>query len=604
MNPATKAGALAPEHVAAVLRVAAGYTRQSKAKADKSEASPQTQGEMAERKARERGCAFKGHYRDIGVSGYDPNAKRKAFERLLDDCRDGHVHEIIVFNVTRFSRREPKDAIPIVLELFSLGVTITSVSEGSFSPDSTMELIMLIMRLDAAHQDSKNKSQTISGVKKTAKDLGGWTGGTVPYGLESYPLVVTYENEGAPRSITIRRLRPASIKEDGTDQAGEVLKMVDRIFEYKDTPWTGKQNAHPASVGAIVAWLNSRQVATQNGGLWRERTVKRLLTDPRLAGMAAEPVYARDREGNQTRNVSGYRILRDEDEEPIVSGDELIPRGKFFELQDWLAGRVRGSKGGTPSRYVLTALGRFFCECGRPMTGSADVYKCSRPAGVIEPDKHEGGCTIQQRDVDTYVAARIMAVIGNADEDDPETMDTVVEAMSRLARLTENPEARSARAALLGERAQVVRSVEQLYSDLKIGIYDGEIGRRQFLADKQALEARLKGLDDKIREVGTPELPPLPVEQWSASEDGDPVGPTSWWAKADVEDKRMLVELFVDRIEVAKAGARGGFSPACKVEDRVNVVMASARVNDDGVEADRTGIAARRRELPDLPGPQ
>ncbi|GHJ30408.1 hypothetical protein TPA0910_48410 [Streptomyces hygroscopicus subsp. sporocinereus] len=131
VNPTTQVGA--PEHVATVLRVAAGYTRQSKPKADKSEVSPQTQDEATERKARERGCSFKGHYRDIGVSGYDPNAKRKAFERLLEDCRAGLVHEIIVFNVTRFSRREPRDAIPVVLELFDLGVTITSVSEGSLS---------------------------------------------------------------------------------------------------------------------------------------------------------------------------------------------------------------------------------------------------------------------------------------------------------------------------------------------------------------------------------------------------------------------------------------------------------------------------------------
>ncbi|MDW8810701.1 recombinase family protein [Streptomyces scabiei] len=587
MNPTARAGARVPGHVATALRVAAGYTRQSKAKADKSEVSPQTQDEVTERKARERGCSFKGHYRDMGVSGYDPGAKRKAFDRLLDDCRDGQVHEIIVFDVTRFSRREPKDAIPIVLELFSLGVTITSASEGTFSPDNAMELIMLIMRLDAAHQDSRNKSQAISGVKKAAKDLGGWTGGAVPYGLESYPVAVTDEIDGKPRTVTIRRLRPASVKEDGIDQAGEVLKMVDRILEYKGKPWTGKRNSHPASVGAIVAWLNSRQVVTQNGGMWRERTVKRLLTDPRLAGMAAEPVYARDRNGNRTRNVSGYRILRDENEEPIVVGEGLISRGKFFEVQDWLAGRRRGGTPGSPRKYVLTAMGRFFCECGRPMTGSADVYKCSRPAGVVEPGTHEGGCTIQQRDVDTYVAARIMAVIGNADEDDPETTEIVVEARSRLARLTENPEARIDRAALLGERARVVRFVEQLYGDLRIGVYDGEIGRRRFLADKQSLEARLTGLDDRIREVGTPDLSPLPVEQWRASEDGDPLGPTSWWAKADVDDKRTLVELFVDRIEVAKAGGRGGFSPACKVEDRVRVVMASAHGGDEEASRDR-----------------
>ncbi|MDR3084007.1 MAG: recombinase family protein, partial [Streptomyces sp.] len=433
-----------------MLRVAAGYTRQSKAKADKSEASPQTQDEATERKALERGCSFKGHYRDIGVSGYDPNVGRKAFERLLNDCRSGLVHEIVVFDVARFSRREPKDAIPVVLELFSLGVTITSVSEGSFSPGNTMELIMLIMRLDAAHQDSKNKSESIIGAKAKAKQSGGWTGGAVPYGLESYPESVTQEIDGKPVMVTVRRLRPASVREDGTDQAGEVRKMVDRIFEFKDRPWVGKKNAHPASVNAIVTWLNATAVRTQNGGLWRERAVKRLLTDPRLAGIAADPVYSRDRDGNRTRNVVGYRILRDENEEPVSVGEELIPRAKFFELQDWLAGRGRGSRGGTPSKYLLTAMDKIFCECGRPMTGSRDVYKCSRPSGVVEEGTHAGGSTIQQLDVDNYVASKIMAVITGADEDDPETSDTLREAAARLAQLTESPEIRSGRAALLG----------------------------------------------------------------------------------------------------------------------------------------------------------
>ncbi|MGO4417308.1 recombinase family protein [Streptomyces sp. MCAF7] len=558
--------------------MAAGYTRQSKAKADKSEASPQTQDEATEKKARERGCSFKGHYRDIGVSGYDPNAKRTAFEQLLNDCRAGLVHEIIVFNMTRFSRREPKDTIPVVLELFSLGVTITSVSEGSFSPDNTMELIMLILRLDLAHQDSKNRSQVIAGAKQMAKEFGSWTGGALPYGLESYAESVTREIDGKPVTVTIRRLRPASVREDGTDQGGEVLKMVDRIFEHKDKPWEGKKNAHPASVNAIVAWLNGRNVRTQKGGLWRERSVKRLLTDPRLAGMAAEPVYALDKDGNKTRNVSGYRILRDKHGEPVIIGEALIPLPRFFELQEWLTGRGRGS-GALPGKYVLTAMDKLYCECGRPMTGSRDVYKCSRPSGVVEEGKHEGGSTIQQADVDYYVASKIMAVISAADENDPETMGILAEAVSRLAQLQERPEIRSERATLLGERAEIVRSIEQLYKDLRIGIYDGEIGRRQFLVEKESLEARLKGLDVKIAEVGNPELPLLPIGEWADSEDGDLLGPTSWWARADVDDRRMLVQLFVDRITVAKAEERGGIDRACRVEDRVTVLMSSSRTN-------------------------
>ncbi|MGW3630200.1 recombinase family protein [Streptomyces sp. NPDC005122] len=578
MRPSTEAGD--PERVATVLRVAAGYTRQSKAKADKSEASPQTQDMATEKKARERGCSFEAHYRDIGVSGYDPNAERTAFERLLNECRAGRVHEIIVFDVTRLSHREPKDAIPVVLELLSLGVVITSVSEGSFSPDDTMELIMLIMRLDAAHQDSRDKSDAIAGAKQKAKEFGGWTGGAVPYGLESYPESVTKVIDGKPVAVTVRKLRPAAVREDGTDQAGEVLRMVDRILEFKDKPWGGKKNAHPASVGAVVSWLNTCGVPTQNGGLWRERAVKRLLTDPRLAGIAAESVYALDKQGNRTRNVSGYRILRDENEAPIVIGDALIPRARFFELQEWLTGRGRRSGPAAPGRYVLTAMGVLHCECGRPMTGSRDVYKCSRPSGVVEPGRHEGGSTIRRRDMDTYVADRIMSVIRNAGEDDPNTTDLIAEAMARLTRLTESPGTRGERAALLAERASVVRSIEQLYSDLKIGIYDGPIGRSRFLADKRSGEARLEALDDQIAEVGRPELTTLPIEQWGESEDGDPVGPTSWWGRADVDDKRMLVRLFVDRIDVAKAEPRSGRRPMCRVQDRVTVTMASSDRSD------------------------
>ncbi|CAM5625257.1 hypothetical protein SANTM175S_01562 [Streptomyces antimycoticus] len=113
-----------------------------------------------------------------------------------------------------------------------------------------------------------------------------------------------------------------------------------------------------------------------------------------------------------------------------------------------------------------------------------------------------------------------MAVITNADADDPETLDILAEATVRLARRNESPEIRSERAALLGERSDIVRSIEQLYSDLRMGIYDGQIGRQQFLADKSSLETRLRAVDARIVVVGDSDLPPLPIEEWTDSEDG------------------------------------------------------------------------------------
>ncbi|MFJ8002101.1 recombinase family protein [Streptomyces sp. NPDC096310] len=567
------------EQFVAVQRVAAGYTRQSKVKGDKSEASPQVQDEVTEKKAHERGCSFKGHYRDIGVSGYNPNAKRKSFDRLMDDCRDGLIQEIVVFNVTRFSRREPKDMIPVVLELFSLGVTITSVAEGTFTPGSTMELMMLIWRLEAAYQDSKNKSDAVGGAKRKAKQFGGWIGGTPPYGMESYSVPETRIIDGKPVTITIRLLRPVPKNEDGTDQGSEALRLVDRIFQHKDKPWDGKKNAHPASVNSCTTWLNQRNVESQHGGLWRVPTVKRLLTDPRLAGFAAETVYKTDRDGNPTRTIDGYRILCDENGDPIVIGEALIPAPRWFELQEWISGRGRG-KGLTRGEYLLTAMERLECECGRPMTGSPRIYKCCRPSGVVEPDEHEGGNTINQADVDRYVARKILDVILDG-EGRPETLPVIAEATLRFGKLSENPGTRGERASLVGERSAITKSIERLYDDLNSGIYEGPIGRARFLDEKQQWENRLDAIGRRIIEVGGPELPRLPVEEWASADGDDPTGEDSWWGRATVADRRTLVRLFVDKIVVTKATYRGGTARVCRVEERVTVTMAAPRRDEE-----------------------
>lgn len=156
---------------------AAGYTRQSAARENKSEASPASQ--RAANKARfdqvTGEAVWCGHYEDIGISAFSGKV-RPDFERLLRDCRAGRVNMIIVYYVSRLSRMEPLDAIPIVTELLNLGVVIVSVTEGEFRKGNLMDLIHLIMRLDAAHQESKNKSIAVKGAAKAARDLGATSG--------------------------------------------------------------------------------------------------------------------------------------------------------------------------------------------------------------------------------------------------------------------------------------------------------------------------------------------------------------------------------------------------------------------------------------------
>lgn len=213
-----------------------------------------------------------------------------------------------------------------------------------------------------------------------------------------------------------------------------------------------------------------------------------------------------------------------------------------------------------------------------PNDGVPGIYKCSRPSGVVEPDQHVGGNTIKEKEMDEYVARKIMAVLVAA-EGDPETLGILAEATRRLAKYNEVPGMRSERAALLGERVETEKGIERLYDDLGLGIHEGAIGRARFLQDKEVLEERLVGIERRIGEVGALELPVLPIAEWTYTEapDGDPLGEGSWWEKADVADRRMLASLFVDEIRVKKAAGRGGSNRVCQVEKRVSVRMAQAQ---------------------------
>lgn len=91
----------------AVERVAASYVRQSVASSDKSEASPSVQRQGNETESERRGSRFTRHYQDIGVSGWNPDADREGFEEMLADAQAGRFNELIVYYVSRFSRREP-----------------------------------------------------------------------------------------------------------------------------------------------------------------------------------------------------------------------------------------------------------------------------------------------------------------------------------------------------------------------------------------------------------------------------------------------------------------------------------------------------------------
>ncbi|MFI5529235.1 recombinase family protein [Kitasatospora sp. NPDC051853] len=577
-----------PELIEAINRIAVSYVRQSSAKADSTEASPETQRTKNEEESLRWGT-FRRHYEDIGISGWDADAEREGFEAMLADARAGLFQVLIVYNVSRFSRREVADAIPVVAELHRLGITIVSVMEGVFAPRDSMALIYLIMRLDASHQESENKSQAVRDVKAAQRDAGSWLGGAPPYGLRAEK-----EIHG---KLAIYRL----FHED--EETANLRQIWSTIKLHKDKPIKpGKK--HPGSLSGICTDMNEKGIPTRGqrtgkeraDSQWHSRTLKGILLNPAIAGMSYETLYKVKEDGTLTKTVEGYRINRDDEGRPIMICEPIIPPAEWYELQDWLAGRGRG-QGLSRGTSLLASLKNedkepiLTCECGRPMTSlnaaATDpkvkpVYRCTRAPGAATEDEHQGGNAIMMRHLDEFVARRIFALI-LASEDDPEVLPVIAAATKTFARSQESPEVAAERNALVAERADATRALVELYDDLDANVYSGRMGRDRFLSKKAKVEARIDAAETRLAGLRVPEEVVLPLSEWlSADPEADPVGEGSWWQGADRNARRSFVSLFVRSIVVSKAESRWGHSRTAAYDVEPRVGLDWVRVTGDG----------------------
>ncbi|MBW8798979.1 MAG: recombinase family protein [Streptomyces sp.] len=548
---------------------AGGYIRQSQERQDKSEGSPRAQREACRAEATRRGYEYVGDYEDRDLSGYKIGVVRPEFERMLTDARSGRLDVIIVHYVSRFSRQRPEDAIPVVMELHRLGVTIVSANEGDFPPGDTMKLIMLIMRLDQAHEESANKSKAVKGTKKILRDAGSWVGGLPPYGYATEEV-----REGG---LTLRKLVIVE------DEAEVIRDVVHTILKHKDRPAeAGRRN--PGSLAGVCADLNARGVPTKTARLngkwrgavtvstpgrskppqWEVTTLKRILQDPRMIGHAVEPIYERKetKDGAIREQITGYRTIRDpETQEPVISHGAILEPADWHAVQAWLATRGRG-RGLNRGSTLLSGLSVLFCECGFTMSSNGvksatASYRCSRPKGSDEG--HTGGNSIKREHVEDHVARAVLAKVSSADEDDPETLELIEEATRRFAATIASPELVTERAEVVMRKKDREAALNALYDDLDNDVYSGPIGRERFKEKKAELEREIERLESRITELSRVEMPALPIEQWVGGDepDGDPIGPGSWWHSASHEEKRSFLRLFVDRIVVAKAESRG-----------------------------------------------
>ncbi|MEU3713627.1 recombinase family protein [Streptomyces catenulae] len=579
--PARPAG-FAPHDLPQIEATAASYVRQSSAKADKTEASPMVQREANEAETVRREARFFRHFEDIGVSGWNPDAYREGFEAMLTAARNRLFNMLVVYDVSRFSRREVADAIPIVTELHRLGITIVSVMDGVFAPRDTMALIYLIMRLDAGHQESQKKSKKVRAVKVAQRSQRSWLGGQAPYGFESEKYLSPDSKYPLYRLVHV-------VKE-----AMNLRRIWATIKKYMHVPIRPRK-FHPGSLSGICTDMNKRGVPTKGQNIgkertrsqWSVRTLKGILMNPVIAGMSAEPIYRVKEDGTQTKTVVGYRIHRDEDGRPVMICEPIIPPAEWYELQDWLSGRGQG-EGLARGESLLSGLRDVekepvsVCECNRPLkglnSGPKPVYKCTRASQAVPVDgEHESGNSAMQSHVDDFVARKVFALIQDATRSDPaaETVLAVRAATTVFSQAKEDPKTAAERHELKAERDDAQRAINELYDALDAGLYEGPVGRERFLKRKTNIEGRLERAKTRLESLSAPETVELPLSAWlhNDGDSTDPLGEGSWWASVGLDERRKFIAMFVRRVTIKRATkvhagrVKGGY----KIDNRVAV---------------------------------
>lgn len=114
-------------------------------------------------------------YADEGLSGTSA-AKRKDFQRLLQDCRAGLIDLVLCKSISRFARNV-EECIHIVKELRAINVDVFFEKENIHSIDPSSDVIFTILAVFAQQESESISKNVMWGLRKKMKD-GGLVGGS------------------------------------------------------------------------------------------------------------------------------------------------------------------------------------------------------------------------------------------------------------------------------------------------------------------------------------------------------------------------------------------------------------------------------------------
>lgn len=246
---------------------------------------------MAER----RGWHVAGVYADNDISAYSGKL-RPQYRQLLQDIEAGAIKAVVVWHLDRL-HRQPRELETFIDLVERHGVALASVAgeHDLGSPEGRLHARILgaVARMESEHKSRRIRRKKLE-LARAGKPLGG---GYRPFG---------YEKDG----ITIN-----------VDEAAVLREATTRLL-------------HGDSLRSIVLDLNSRSLFTSTGHTWIARSLKRVLLNPRNAGIVEH------REAGRIKAVW----------EPIISEDDQA------RLQALFNDPKHQLRPGRPRKYLLSGL--------------------------------------------------------------------------------------------------------------------------------------------------------------------------------------------------------------------------------------------------------
>jgi DNA invertase Pin-like site-specific DNA recombinase len=320
--------------------------------------------ESSRKYATEKGLELVEDMRDLGMSGFTGAnvVAEGALGKFLAAVRSGKVpagSSLIVESLDRLSRQQVRKSMSLFLEIINSGVTIHTLLDGRvYAPENTelMELMMSVMVLSRAHEESKTKSIRIGEAWEKKR-------------------------KNAPKKPLTARCPPwLKLRKDrsGFEVIEHKAAIIRRIFDES-----------AAGIGAyrILQRLNSEKAPHLSGtDGWASSYVCKLLKNRAVIG-EFQPFKYVDK-------VNAWDPRRRKPDGDPVSGyfPAIIPEDVFDVVQAGLKSRRGrgGRKGGTFLRNIFSGLAR--CEyCQSPMKfenrGKGYGYL------VCDHAKRDMGCT-------------------------------------------------------------------------------------------------------------------------------------------------------------------------------------------------------------------